>query len=110
MKVILKLRVMDMTTVGDLASGSVQLQIYDRTRSMMIADQTIDVSALLQDFKTQSLAGATGTGAEYKSVQIYGLSNYATNFDCVWVFRLSSPDERVHVSTNSLQKLYFIAE
>jgi hypothetical protein len=109
-KVFLKLSVADVSTVADLGSGNVGIQIYDKSRNIAISDLTVDVSAQLQQFQAAAQANETGFATAYKSVQIYGLRSHLLQCDCMWVFRLSSPDSRITVSMNGFQKLFFTLE
>jgi len=110
LKVILKLRTNDVSLMGDLSAGNVGLQVYNKTLGTVLVNQTINVDASLAMFQASAQAGHTGMTCAYQSVQIYGISNFTQNFDCVWLLRLSSPDARVLVSTNGFQKLFFIPE
>lgn len=107
LKFILKLQVVDVSTCSDLSSGSVTVQVYNGTTDVVIQTQTFDVSEQLQHFQTLALAAGTGPAVAYKSIQLYGLRYYFHDYDCQWFLRLTSPDPRVKVRTNGLQKLFY---
>jgi hypothetical protein len=106
-KSILKLTADDISVFSDLGTGSVDVELYDSTRDIMIDDITIDISSILADWQTRAQNNETGPVTAYKSFMIFGLLDKGTNFDCIWTFRLAVSDVRIKARLNGLQKLFY---
>lgn len=106
-KSILKLTMDDVAQASDFTSGSATIELYDVTRDIQIGIQTIDITAFLTEWKAAALANSTGLVTKYQSFMFSGLAAVSTNYDCIWVFRLSVSDPRIKVRLNGFQKLFY---
>jgi len=107
LKTIIKLTTADVSTCTDLSSGTVTVELYDHCRHLTIYTQTIDITSILTSWQTLANNGQTGLVTAYKSIQIFGLSQYGTSFDCIWIFRIAVSDIRIKARLNGLQKLFY---
>lgn len=107
LKSILKVTTDDLSLVGDLSTGTVDIQLYDSTRDILIDEISVDISSILADWQTRSQNNETGPATAYQSFMIYGLLDKGTSFDCIWTFRLAVSDSRIKVRLNALQKLFY---
>ena len=106
-KSILKFTMSDVSLAADFESGSVQVQLYDITRDIQISIETIDLTAMMQEWKAMALANTTGVVNNYKSFMFTGLAAKSTNYDCIWVVRLCISNPNIHVRLNGFQKLFY---
>lgn len=89
------------------STGVVNIEIYDECRQTTIATRTVDIGSVLSAWDTAAQTGMTGVVHNYQSVQFTGLRSQMPDYDCIWLFRLSVPDERVYTRADSLQRLYY---
>lgn len=89
------------------STGVVNIEIFDHCRETTIAATTVDIGSVLAGWDTAAQTGMTGVVHNYQSVQFTGLRSQMPNYDCIWLFRLSVPDERVYTRADSLQRLYY---
>ncbi len=106
-KSILKLTMGDVAQALEFTSGSVTIELYDITRDFQIGIQTIDITPFLLEWKAAALANQTGLVNKYKSFIFSGLDSNGTNYDTIWVFRLSVSEPKVRVRLNGFQKLFY---
>jgi len=107
-KSIVKMTMDDVSQASDFTSGSVVIQMYDVTRDIEICTQTMDITSIMAGWKADALANKTGLVTKYKSFMLGGLANKSTNFDCIWVLRLSVSDPRIRIRLNGFQKLFYM--
>ena len=93
------------------ASKSITLEIYDVSRDVVIATQTIALSEIDTAWDQQALSNPTGASTKWRSAQFYNLYKNTTNYDCIWQFRgTSSHPALFSFKINSLQYLFYDVE
>lgn len=107
-KSILKITMDDVSQAADFTSGSITTQLYDDTRGFVVCTETTDITSIMQQWKTDALASQTGPVTKYKCFMLSGLWSKSTDYDCIWVLRLSVSDPRIQVRINGFQKLYYM--
>ncbi len=106
-KSIIKMTMENVADAADFVSGNVMIELYDVTRNIQICAQTIDITPFMLEWKAAALANQTGIVNKYKSFQIEGLASKSTDYDCIWVIRLSVSDPRIRTRLNGFQKLFY---
>jgi len=106
-KSILKITTTDVSQFSDMSTGSINIELWDTTRNMSINSMTVDISSIITAWQTLAQGGQTGPVTAYQSFMMFGLMNYGTNYDCIWIFRLSVSNTAINVRLNGLQKLFY---
>ena len=94
------------STTPQTITGSVQVTvtIFDITRNIQVATQTVDVTSIITNWqKTAQTGPATG----YTTAQYSGIMNQSASYDCIWQFQLSVTNPSVTVNLNGLQYLLY---
>lgn len=107
-KSIVKLTMDNVAEAADFVSGSVTIEMYDVTRDIAIASQTMNITSIMLEWQTAALASQTGAVTKYKSFMFDGLASKSTDYDCIWVMRLAVSDPRIRVRLNGFQKLFYM--
>lgn len=87
-------------------TGSVQatITIFDITRNIQVATQSVDVTNLITGWQqTNPIGAATG----YMTALFTGIMNKSASYDCIWQFQLSVNNPGVTVNLNALQYLLY---
>lgn len=114
-KSILRYDTPDLAALADWDAAAspmtVRVELYDYTHGAPVRAQTVDASDIVAAWREQARGGQAGPAAAvWRSLQLYGLMSVCPTSDCIWQFRLSVSDPRLHVAMGGLQKLYYTAQ
>ena len=88
-------------------SGSITLEIFDITRNILIASQTIELGIIADEWNALAQSGSLDTSTLYRSLMFSGLMNKNTNHDCVWQFRGKTNRSDFTFRINGLQYIFY---
>lgn len=107
-KIICCLRVNDNNVLSSWNQAidpiSIQFQIYDKTRNIIVSNQIIDISDTVLNLKNGAEL------KEFKTLQIYGVKDKIDTYSCIWQFKASISNPNIYLSINGVQKLYYEIE
>lgn len=82
-------------------SGSITIEIYDITRNISIASQTIELGSIAEEW------GENDSSTKYRSLMFTGLMNKTPNHDCIFQFRGKTSRNDFTFRINGLQYIYY---
>lgn len=83
---------------------SLTLQIYCETRNYLLKEVVLDVSDILQEWKTDLNASEF---VKYRTLQIKDLRSQVTNYDTICSLKAKISNPNVYFSLHSLQSLFY---
>jgi hypothetical protein len=88
-------------------SGSINIEIYDITRNISIANKTIELNDIAVQWNALANAGSTTGNTVFQSTQFTGLKNKNPDYDCVFQLRGNTSNQDFTFRLNGLQYLYY---
>lgn len=101
-------RVEDFVDFDESSVNTGHIRLYCATRHVTVAEETIDITPVLAQWKAMAVSGQTGHADTLKTLQIYGLyEKTPASYDCVWKFLAWVSNPAVEMSMNGLEKIYY---
>lgn len=110
LKTVVEYNCFNVQSYANTTSGSISLEIYDITRNISIASQTIELTDIAVGFHALAQSGMITGNTSYRSVSYDGLMNKNPNYDCIWQIRGTKSDDNFDFRCNSLQYIYYNVE
>jgi hypothetical protein len=87
---------------------TLSFELYNHSTDVLLTSATVDVSDIVQSWKTMAQNGETGPASVYRSFMIEGLRHYLDQTsDCIWQFKIGISNADVCVVSHSVQSLYY---
>jgi hypothetical protein len=99
--------VQDFASVDPQQTFSATFQILCYTRNLLLQSHNVDITDIVQSWRSQALANETGPRSTFRSFMLEGMRNQVANYDCIWQFCAASPHPNVVITKHAMQTLFY---
>lgn len=107
-KTVLEYQTNDITQFLDFNDTCfVTFEIFCYTRGITISSYNIDITDIVNTWKTNAQNNQTGHCRIFKTFMVEGLRNSVANYDCLWNYKLAVSNPNINVTIHAKQMLYY---
>jgi hypothetical protein len=106
-KLLFQIHTDNITLFSGVTSYTFNVELFNVTDNTSIVTEIVDISSVINDWKTETSNGGTGPAFEFKTMQFTDMWNKNPDYDCIMKINISSANQDIQLSLATIQYMCY---